>query len=511
MRWHERTWLSLRSAGSFALLLAFVVPGSIRAGCDLQSTPEAAPTPHLICALPDVVTPDMYIDLVGQYLGANDPQGVRVVFTQAEHQYSTPVLGGSYTHQAGSRQSVALVVPTGLVPSTCRVSLEYGGQRSAPLELKVADVVSPPTLKMQRKQVRQPGEVLFLSGTGFSTTNEVELTDLLGGIHTIKGPWGGGSSADSFPLFLPKELPAGEVTVRVVEQRSPNPRSNSVTIWVTHGPMLYTVYGMTSVAPGQWLDLEAQDLRAIQLADRVEIGFKQNDRLVVVSPLDPKLLRVQVPVELSPGRVFIQGRTWFAGIASPWSEPERYRLSDTPADNRVESLTVMPQRAEIQVWQGGRLFRTLDIQDPLNYQLPLPEDLADGDVVFMTRMWRGGLPTEWVRRPWRKFPKVGDPRYAIGSWGERKDIRPDSPDRMVAYAGEYLYIGGTYPVGSTEKLVAEFKREGQSIRRGLTFHSDFRSLKVQIPETVGSGEWDLILHDLGGNPSYTLPIKLIIK
>jgi len=82
------------------------------------------------------------------------------------------------------------------------------------------------------------------------------LTDGQGEAHHFEG--GHTSDADTLAFTLPKDLPAGEATIRVIERRSGgNLSSNSLSLMIVHGPTPLYLHSdwLMSVAPGQWLDL----------------------------------------------------------------------------------------------------------------------------------------------------------------------------------------------------------------------------------------------------------------
>ena len=142
------------------------------------------------------------------------------------------------------------------------------------------------------------------------------LTDSQGKTYHFEG--GHTSGANTAAFTLPKDLPVGEATFRVIERRSgATLGSNSLSLILIHGPTPLYLHSdwLMSVAPGQWLDLVVGSMEPLKSAERVDVMFQQKEQTVIVPTRGPTEngLRVRVPESLAPGRVIIQTRTIVSG------------------------------------------------------------------------------------------------------------------------------------------------------------------------------------------------------
>jgi hypothetical protein len=496
-----------------AMLLCSVVP--IQSQNPGSTRREA---PQLTRITPEAAAAYTHIKIEGFRLGANLDQGVRVIFVQGTAEYSARFNGSEYETADVERgpQALNVVVPVDLQPGSAGVIVEVEGQSSASLALKINVAATPPVLSSIRPLLPQPGDTIWIDGTGFSPSDVFELTDALGQTHRIVNG-DGTSDADAVAFTLPKDFPGGETTFRVIEHRSGSSQvSNTLSFSVIRGPAPLDLWSdeLMPVAPGQWLDLVATSETPIKNAERVEISFRQKNQLLILPMEDLKKLRVQVPSALVSGSVQIKTRTWVAGEASPWSSPVNFRLLDKPAASKVYSLEIRPLRAEAAFKQANHIVATVSVAAADYPRVRVPTDkLSPGMVLVMTRVWRGGQPSAWLFKnygfnwPSEFLPDgtMGDVPFMDGIY-----LGPDTPKELVVYPGEGLILGGTFPVSSAEKLQVTLECAGHpSIVLTPIPLPNPGSARINLPHDLGAGDWYVIVGN--DNAEVKLPTKLRVK
>ncbi len=509
---HEVTLRARSSFLLFATLLYILVP--VRAQQPVWMPREA---PRLIGITPRAAAPNTRIRIQGYRLGANLEKGVRVIFLQGTAEYAVAPHGGE--HEAANVevgiQAQAVVVPAALQPGPCRVIVEVEAQRSEPFDLQITVVANAPVLTGVRPNLPQPGEMLWIEGTGFSDSDDFELTDVLGHAHHFVS--GGTSNANTAAFALPKNFPGGPAHLRAIEHRSgSNQVSNTLEFSVVNKAAPLDVWAdcLMPVSPGQWLDLVVTSAKPLERAELVEVSFRQNDTLLIVALEKPETLRVQVPSTLSPGAVDIQTRTWVAGEASAWSSLVTFCLLDKPAAAKVYSLEIRAVRAEAAFKQADRIVAISSVVDADYPRVRVPTDkLSRGTVQVMTRVWRGGRPSAWLFKhfgfDWPSTTFLPDGTMGEVPFMDLIYLGPDTPKVLVVFPGEGLILGGIFPVASAEDLQVTLECAGRlSVVLNPTSLSDPKFVKINLPDDLDAADWDVTVRNLDVRAAVTLPIKL---
>jgi hypothetical protein len=486
-----------------------------------QEKSAATEPPAIIRITPSSAAPQTRIKLEGYRLGANLDQGVRVLFIRGETEYDVAPNGGGYetANLKQGIQDISTQVPEELQPGPCQVIVEVEGQRSTTFTVQINIPATPPTLTDFRPHSPRPGELIWIEGTGFSDSDEFELTDALGKPHLIVG--GGTSDADTSAFTLPKDLPPGETRLRVIEHRSgTNQSSNVVSLTIVNGPTPLEIESdwLMPVAAAQWLDLVVGSTDPLKSAERVEVLFQQQQQVVIVATKSPNEngLRVRVPESLAAGNVTLQTRTVVSGEASAWSEPVNFSLLDKPAAAKIYSLEIRPVRAEAGFRQDGRLVAIVPVDESDYPRVRVPTDnLSNGMVEVLTRVWRGGEPSAWL------FKHIGfywpGKFLPDGTMGElpfmdRIYLGPDTPRALTVYPGEKLILLGTFPVEAVADVEITLKCDG---RAPVTLHpievTSPRGAKVTLPDDLEDGDWEVSVRNIGDGESVKLPINLGIS
>jgi len=459
------------------------------------------------------------ISLEGYRLGANLSKGVRVQFSQGTKNYFQSVPGGSFVEANVQHgwQVLGVVVPAELQPGPCQVAVDVEGRLSQVFTITVNPSATAPVISAIMPHSVGPGELIWIEGTGFSDSDDFELTDSAGGVYVQRSQ--PTSDPDTAALHVSTDIPDGEVALRVIERRSgTNAAGNTLAFIVTRRPKPLEVAAewLMPVAPGQWLDLPVRSENPMNSADRIEISFTQREQLHVVPLGDPKVLRVQVPRALLPGDVQIRMRTWIADKASEWSIPTSFKLLDKAAAPKIYSLEIVPVRAEAGFKQGERILSTVTV-DEVDYprvRVPiemLSQTLSRGPVEIITRVWRGGQPSDWLPSHvgflWPTTfvdGKSGSVRFV-----DRIYIGPDTPDRLLVYRGESLLLQGTFPVESVDKLQVSLESVGHvQVVLNLTRVGNPGEAKINLPHDLDDGEWRLTIRNQEDGAALGLPIRL---
>jgi hypothetical protein len=484
-----------------------------------QDNPRPRDPPIIIRITPTAAAPQTGIKLEGYRLGANLEKDVMVLFVQGAAEYGVPSSGGGYeaANVKQGLQELGVHVPKDLQPGPCQVIVEVEGNRTAPLTIQVNVSATAPLLTNLRPHFPRAGEIVWIEGTGFSESDEFELTDALGEAHHF-GHELGTSDVNTSALSLPKDLPPGEATLRVLERRSgTNQSSNSLSFEIVNGPTPLDIYSdwLMPVAPGQWLDLIVGSAGPLKSAERVEVLFEQKEQVVIVPTKSPHEdgLRLRVPENLAPGNLKMRTRTIVSGEVSQWSDPVDYQLLDKPAAAKIYSLEIRPLRAEAAFKQNGRIVAIASVSDSDYPRVRVPADkLSTGQVEVMTRVWRGGKPSNWLFKNFGFFwPAKFLPDGTMGEvlFMDRVYLGPDTPKTLAVYRGEKLTLQGTFPVASAEDLQVILRCEG---RAAIVLHptdaANPRGASITMPDDLEDGEYDVEVMNLGDRASTMLPIKL---
>jgi hypothetical protein len=460
------------------------------------------------------------ISLEGYRLGANLYNGgVRVQFSQMGQNYFESVPGGSYivANVQQGLQRLGVVIPTGIQPGPCQVAVDVEGMMSQTLTIIISPPATAPVISAIKPHSVGPGDLIWIEGTGFSDSDDFELIDSAGRVYAKRSLIT--SDPDVAAMNIPMDTPDGEVTLRAIERRSgTNVAGKAVAFTVTRGPRPAEVAAewLMRVAPGQWLDLPVKSEDPINTADRVEISFTQREQSQVVPIADPKVLRVQVPRSLMPGDVTIRMRTWIGDKVSEWSVPTSFRLLDKAAAPKLYSLEIVPVRAEAGFKQGERTITTVTV-DELDYprvRVPmeiLSQSLSRGPVEIITRVWRGGQPSDWVRsQVGFQWPTTFvDGKIGNLSLVERIYIGPDTPDRVLVYRGESLLLQGTFPVESVDRLQVSLENDAHvQLLLNPTKVVNPAEAKIRLPQDLDTGEWRLTIRNQDDGAALVLPTRL---
>ncbi len=332
----SKRWITI----SFLVFLA----GLYVTGKAQEMVAERKKAPELIRVIPEQATPGTEIEIEGYRLGWPQSKDMQVVFWQNAIPYTTYATGGGWQAKDldNGLQQMKVVVPQGINSGYCSLVVEANGFSSTPIPLEINLSISPPTITETSSRWVAPGEVVWITGTGFGISDEIELIDSNGQFHYINA--GSTSSGIKTAFPLPMEISEGEALVRIIEHRSGNNQpSNPITITVSRGPVPLELLAnwLPSLAPGQWLDLVTANFKPLEKADKAEILFNQGSQPFVVEIQGNTYPRIYIPNQLLPGNVKISTRTWLKNKVSVWSDPIDYTLLAEPVAPNVISMEIV--------------------------------------------------------------------------------------------------------------------------------------------------------------------------
>jgi hypothetical protein len=312
-----------------------------------QDVGDSRKAPEVTHCVPDTASAGTVLDLQGYRLGAvgNYAGGAKVHFVQGKaSRVATPSGSQGFTNDAQNGfQHLDVNVPEGLALGPCQVTVEVEGQQSAPLEIEIT-AWRPPEITSILPPWAQPGERISLEGSGFHVSDDIVLTVAQGRRRQFEPGHAAGHSGQ----ILPADLAEGEATLWIINRHNPDDQpSRSITLQVSRRPTPLEVWPemLTPVAPGQWLNLVVTSLKPLEGAERAEVAFQQNRQ--IISPIvDYEYPRVEVPRNLSPGKVGLLTRAWRNGKSSPWSPAVSYQLLAQPAAPQIEVIEIgLPDNA----------------------------------------------------------------------------------------------------------------------------------------------------------------------
>jgi hypothetical protein len=492
----------------FAFILILIAIEGMTFG---QAKPKAkTPRPRITGVSPGKVSPAVYIDIEGQWLGAWELSDVLVLFVQAgvEHSVESPA-GGT----ADGLQFLDVRVPDELVAGVCQLLVEVKGKRSKPFSIEITSTITPPVLTSFRPRWVQPGEGVMIYGTGFSGTDTFEITDAVGDIHQIDGS----KSAETAAFPLPNGLPDGPASLRVVEHRSSgNQRSNSLRFMISHGPVpLDILSGWTHpLGPGQILRLSVFSSKPLEQATGVELTLKQGglSRSILLKNL--KDLRFQIPYAIIPGKMEIQNRTWRGTVASEWSEPVSYKVSDRPAPPWVHNIQIWPAKADAVFMQDGRVVATVPIMLDGLPRVRVPSNLKKGTVTIERRFRRAGHLVKGPTRDHICCP-LGD-ADGMTSMETSDDWiypLPGKPQTVEIFPGGVLVIEGDFfaPQPTELRVVLACGDRYRQLNLTPWFVDSRQWISVRIPRLTSRGNCSVTVRNVIVRTKATLPITLRIK
>jgi hypothetical protein len=291
------------------------------------------------------------IYLKGYRLYPGDSDKAKAFFIQNGVELPTRTTGGwSVTNnEHNGPHTLGVIVPEGVVPGQAQIVIEVNRRRSIPATVTITEW-KPPVIKRVNPTRGAPGSFVEIECDGFHFNDELEITDAEGNPFRVSG--GGSSNGTGFGI--PEDAPEGVITVRIGNSKyGKGQYTEPFTFTVTNEPLpveLITSW-MKSVAPGQWLGLQASNREPFKRSELTEVAFKQAGRTIIVAAPKPFRSHVAVPSALLAGDVELQVRTWRDGRPSEWSEAVLFKLADKPLAPSIGAIRTATS-GWVQLWPG---------------------------------------------------------------------------------------------------------------------------------------------------------------
>lgn len=499
-----------------SLWLAILLAVPVLAGGQEPDHPTEGPMIARITA--PSAAPLTRIRIKGYRLGANLDKGVHAIFVQgaAEQEVAATAHGYEVANLKKGIQELGVVVPETLQPGPCQVIVEVLGRRSPPFEFVINEMATAPVLSEIRPSIPRPTQVIWIDGSGFAVSDEVQLIDAEGRKHRVNEALGT-SNPNTIALTLPKDFPAGQARIQLLEHRSgTNQQSNVLSFTVALGPTPLEIYGdwLMRVAPGQWVDLIVGSCDPLKGAERVEVAFRQDEQFLIESLKSTCDLRVQVPPSLHAGTVTLETRTLAQSETSQWSRPVTYELLEKPAPAKVYGIEIRPVRAEAAFRQNGRIVDIVTVSKSDYPRVRVPTDkLSQGLVEVLTRVWRGGVPSDWsfehIGFDWPSTTILTDGTMGEVTFMGRIYLGPDNVKPLVVYPAETLVLEGTFPVANAGGIRVILRKDNQAavVLTAMDGANPHR-IKIKLPDTLDEGEWDVSLKSVDDEAEMRLPNRL---
>jgi len=266
--------------------------------------------------------------------------------------------------------TLEVVVPEEVALGQAQVVVEVNGLRSTPATVTITKWQLP-VIKRVNPTRGAPGTLVHIECDDLHVDDELEITDAEGKPFRFNG--GGSSSGTAFGI--PEDAPEGVITVRIGNSKHGNGQyTEGFTFTIINEPLPIELVSswMKSVAPGQWLDLQASNRDPLKSSERTDVAFKQAGRTIIVAAPKPFKTHVEVPSALSPGDVELQVRTWRDGRPSEWSEAVVFKLADKPRAPSIGAIRTGTS-GWTQLWPGP--------DRPINFTL------SPGDEVVLNGLW----------------------------------------------------------------------------------------------------------------------------
>ena len=314
------------------------------------TTSPQAQGPEITSYTPQLVSVNSVVELEGVRLSATDESKVKAYFIQNGNRFPAKTIEGWSTtnNQANGPQSRDVIVPGGLGNGPTQFVLEVNGLRTAPLALSVVEYKLP-ELKALSPKSGSAGTVVWIECSGFHANDEIVLTDSQGKVTHVEN-----TDSRSALFKVPQDAFAGVMKVQIGNPHYVNNQLSEPLSFVVSSdpPLELRAEATTAVAPGQWIDLQAENYESLKRSQLTEVSYKQSGRSIVVTAPNSHRPHVVVPAALLPGAVEVQVRTWVDGQPSTWSESVELRLLESPVPPRVDALRLLQAGEWVQLWPG---------------------------------------------------------------------------------------------------------------------------------------------------------------
>jgi hypothetical protein len=175
------------------------------------------------------------------------------------------------------------------------------------------------------------------------------------------------------------------------------------------------------------------------------------------------------------------------------------------------------ERAEVAFQQNQQIISPI-----VDYECPrveVPRNLSPGQVSLQTRTWRNGKSSHWSpavyyqllaqpAAPLIEVIEIGSPENASFIFLYEG---PDRPQNFTIEPGKTMVWRGKFPVASVERLRVIIEGYGGAWTITPVAASNSGQMKIELPQDIPKGDWQLIVRDLDYGTSNKLPITMRIE
>jgi hypothetical protein len=434
---------------------------------------------------------------------------------------------------------VSFVLISRVLPEMCEVRGQ--GQAKTP-ELSKPEIVEDgnrkaagPVVEAWEPKTGSVDSVIYLSGyrlyqsawdktKAFFIQNGVELP------ARTAGGWSTTNNAHNLPqtllVIVPEEVGQGQAQI-VVEfnGRRSIPATITITEWKL--PVIKRL-DPTSGAPGTLVRIEGE-------------GFHANDE-IKISDANGKPIKVSssgqafgIPEDAPEGIITVRVGNSKHGKGQ-FTEPVTFTITNEPLSVELlteDTISVAPgqwldlhisnskpltlsELTEVAFKQAGRTI-IVATPKPFRPHVRVPSALSAGEVQLQLRTWREGRPSEWSEPASFELadkpvaPLIDSIRLVKGGWAS---LSPGS-DRATSFTvnpNDQVVLSGLWPVAEASKLKVSLLRPGQVITITPTEFDEkatrFFDIQVHLPESLGVGEWRMIVRSEPDGTQAEVPIVI---
>lgn len=486
---------------------------------------EKQSAPIISDIVPREVTQGTFIKIAGYKLGGIDKN--QVFFLQGGSSFAVNAAGASWSgddYINGLNYQI-VKVPEEVIVGNCQVIVEFEGRRSLPLMIEVLPLAKPPKLISLVPLIANADESIWITGIGFNDKDTIEVTDSEGRKFTHLPQ--NTSNVGSILFPIPNKMSSGLAVLKVIENRSGlNQPSNNLTFEVKRGavPLTLDDEDLVSVSPGQWIEPILWSNSPLVNATKIEFLLRQANQEQMSFVSDFKKIRFQIPAFFTAGKIEIQTRTWIKDEVSVWSQPIGYEVAEKPRSPIIESIEIVPAKAEAMFKQNEKAIAILPLYLGVLPRSAFPEKIKNGKLEILTRFLDKGKFTDW-----KSVSKYDDfkietyadhnfhPEYdkaksfTFNPFFERFYIGGNSTDFFEISRGQYLRINGDFFVGSIDELQVTLEKTGQKIYLKPMLQEFESMILVKMPNNLLTGDWTFSVTNRSKQLVTTAQVKLRVN
>ena len=481
-------------------------------------------SPQITDVLPKETTPETYIKISGYKLGGIDKS--EVIFSQGAENFVMTASGASWEGEDYENALLywSVKVPKEVAVGDCQITIKFESRQSLPFAIKISSIVKPPEIKSMTPSKVRTGEFVLVDGIGFSEKDKIEILDAEGKIHVL-GLFGI-SNTGELGFTVPDEIADGDAVVKVLETRNGfDEPGNGLPLRIKHGAVPLNLDGddIVSLASGQWYEPVLWSNNPLVGATKIEFLLRQGKQEQISFVSNFKKIRFQIPTFFTTGRIEVQTRTWINDDISEWSLPISLEVIEKPQSPIIQSLEIVPAKAEAMFKQNGKAVSVLPLYLGVLPRSTIPKEVKDGSLEIFLRFWDSGKFTEWKQYvKYDSFSKTSKTFYFRPEYGEERQlefnpfyerfyIENKSNEVFEINRGQSLRINGNYFVGSINDLQVTLENAGQTIYLKPTAQEFDGMILVKIPANLLSGDWKFAVLNKDKNIITASPVKLRIK